>query len=178
MGAAIGLLTIGGILIAASLKGLSLPELLAGATGNILDPKGGSTTAATDAAAAGNATPTDPTPTGSPTGSTPLPGGDTGGYKGPRAAWLKAMETIAVKQFHLTPGQLCRPANATYGAPNSLHKSCRARDYGGSVANRVAFARFAKARAQTDGVDAEVFCDQAGMVAPGYDHSDHVHLGA
>lgn len=93
-------------------------------------------------------------------------------FKGTHADQLARLAWVAENTFHLTITQINRPMDATYGAPNSNHKYGRAFDATGTVADRIGFARFAKSA----GAD-EVFCDQAGMVAPGYDHSDHVHVG-
>jgi hypothetical protein len=169
MSAVILLLTVGGWLIYSALKGQSLVESLTGKGGDSLDPAGGSM----DITSTGTSytTPDDPT------GSEAHPSSGTTskrGFKGPNAALLESLANVAVNNYHLTISQICRPADATYGAPNSLHKSCRAFDSTGSVADRVAFAKYARS---VPGVD-EVFCDQAGMIAPGYDHSDHVHVGA
>jgi hypothetical protein len=100
--------------------------------------------------------------------------GQTGQFRGPHAALLYQMSQVAQHTFHLRISQICRPKDATYGAPDSLHKQCRAFDATGNVTDRVAFARYVRG---IPGID-EVFCDQAGMIAPGYDHSDHVHVGA
>jgi hypothetical protein len=60
MAAAIGIITIGGLLIASGLKGVGLTDLLSGAVGGVLNPKGGARTFAT------------------PTGAPPGPGGPGG----------------------------------------------------------------------------------------------------
>lgn len=161
MSAVILLLTIGGWLIYSSLKGQSLTEALTGEGGDNLNPKGhvSSELDITDS------------PLNDPLGGLT---GKTGQFKGPHAALLFKLSQIAESKYHLKISQICRPASASYGSPTSLHKSCRAFDSVGAVADKVAFARYAKT---VPGV-AEVFCDQAGMVAPGYDHSDHVHVGA
>lgn len=159
MTAAIAIIIVGFTMVYTALTGQSFAEALSG-KGRKLDPKGG---------------------TGGSDSGGPVPGPDvTGGtdpkgqFKGPNAHLLRALADSAVKDYHLSISQICRPADATYGAPHSLHKECRAFDATGSVPDRVAFARYAKGVA---GV-AEVFCDQAGMSAPGYEHTTHVHVGA
>lgn len=168
MPVAVGLLVLGLTLVYSAVKGLSITEVFKGETGNPLNPKGGTIAALT--AGGSPPTPDIAAVAGAPTSLTPASG--AGQFKGPNATKLEALRVVAVSKFHLTITQICRPQNANYGAPNSLHKQCRAFDSSGSVANKIAFARYAKAQGA-----AEVFCDQAGMVAPGYDHSDHVHVG-
>lgn len=167
MATAILLITAGIVYAGSALKGVGITEFLSGAT-RPLSPKGGR----------GGSTPAPPDPATTPGLSNNPPVTEGGQFRGPNAVWLNTMRRVAEERFHLRVTQICRPQNATYGAPNSLHKSCRAGDYDGSVANRVAFARYAKADAQRQGIDAEVFCDQAGMVAPGYEHTTHTHVGA
>lgn len=168
MTAAVGLLVLGLTLVYSAIKGLSFVEVFEGKTGAVLNPKGGK----------GGTPPNDttdtssPFPLGTPFGEGPL--GGSGQFKGPNAARLEALRKTLVTKFHLQVTEICRPANATYGAPESLHKSCRAMDLKGSVSDKVAAARFCKSLPWVD----EVFCDQAGMIAPGYDHSDHLHVGA
>lgn len=169
MTVAIALLVIGYALVYSALKGLSLTEVFSGEKGDVLDPKGGNTRTFADGIGGGDF------PIGGAAGNTD-PGSSVdpkGQFKGPNAATLRYVATAARDRFHLTIGQVCRPKNATYGAPNSLHKECRAMDVLGSVSNRIAFARWAK---QTFPA-AEVFCDQAGMIAPGYEHTSHAHFG-
>lgn len=159
MPAALFLIVAGFTLIYSALKGLSLPEIFAGNFGDKLDAKGGGVTTAppTGIAAMDAASGADP----------------EGRFKGPNAKTLSYIDSVLIDRFNLTRGQVCRPKDATYGAPKSLHKECRAGDYLGSVANRVAAARWAKENFPA----AEVFCDQAGMVAPGYEHTSHLHIG-
>lgn len=161
-------LTAGFTLVYSALKGVSLTEMFAGVVGDPLNPKGigrsggggGGTATADPTAGDGGATPT----------------GDTGSFKGAHAADLRAIEKVAHERFHLSTSNICRSAAhnaAVGGSPTSDHLKCAAMDETGSVANRVAFARWAKAHYP----QAQVFCDQAGMFAPGYDHSDHTHVG-
>lgn len=170
MTVAVGLVMLGLTLIYAAVKGLSFTEIYAGQTGTALNPKGGkggssSADGAVDISSS-------PFQLGAPFGIGQITG--AGQFKGPHANELEALRKTLISKFHLRVSQICRPANATYGAPNSLHKQCRAMDLTGSVADRVAAARFCKNLPWVS----EVFCDQAGMVAPGYDHSDHLHVGA
>lgn len=156
------LITAGVTLVYSAIRNVSLIDLLAGREGTpIGDQK---PPAFTDAGGAPGS------------GATVASGNDPKGqFKGPNAAVLRALADAATEQFNLRISQVCRPQNASYGAPNSLHKSCRAFDSVGKLSDRIAFARYA-AGFKGRGIS-EVFCDQAGMVAPGYDHSDHVHVG-
>lgn len=179
---AILLIAAGGVMIYSALKGISIADAFNGVTGAALDPSGGNLTPAAPVAPADPATPDDPAAPG-PTTTEPDPGSGTitrHGLKGPNAAKLEALANVAERDFSLTVGSVCRSAAhnaAVGGSKTSFHLQCRAFDSTGSVTKRVAFARFAKA--QLAGVSgAEVFCDQAGMIAPGFDHSDHVHVGA
>lgn len=168
MTAAVGLLVLGLTLIYSAIKGLSFTDIYAGQTGTVLNPKGGrggsSSSTTTDTSS--------PFPLGAPFGIGQITG--AGQFKGPHANELEALRKTLISKFHLRVTQICRPTNATYGAPHSLHKECRAMDLTGTVSDRVAAARFCKGLPWVQ----EVFCDQAGMTAPGYDHSDHVHIGA
>lgn len=170
MTAAVGLLVLGLTLVYSAVKGLSFVEVFEGKTGVPLNPKGGrggtlpQSDISDDSAS--------PFPLGQPFTEGSLSG--PGQFKGPNAERLEALRKTLTTKFHLHVSQICRPANASYGAPNSLHKSCRAMDLTGSVSDRVAAARFCKGLPWVQ----EVFCDQAGLIAPGYDHSDHLHVGA
>jgi hypothetical protein len=167
MAAAIALIVAGFTLVYSALKGLSLTDVLSGATGSVLDPAGGK-----GATGKVNVNPPD-----AGEGSTPASGGDPKGkFKGPHAGTLRMLADNATQNFNLTITQICRPASANYGSPTSLHKECRAFDAIGTTANKVAFARWAKPI--LDKIGGEVFCDQAGMIAPGYEHRSHVHAGA
>jgi hypothetical protein len=163
MAAAVALILAGFTLIYSALTGESLSDILSGKSLPRLNPAGGKGGGGDPGA-----------------GSQPRGPGGQGApdpqheFKGPNAGNLRALAELAGSQYHLKISQICRPQNATYGAKDSLHKQCRAFDSVGSVADRVAFARYAKSLPWVD----EVFCDQAGMVAPGFDHSDHVHVGA
>jgi hypothetical protein len=163
--AAVALILAGFTLIYSALTGESLADILSGKSLPRLNPAGGK----------GGGSSSDPGAGSQPRG----PGGQGAPdpqreFKGPHAGELRALATIAQTHYHLRISQICRPANATYGAKDSLHKQCRAFDSVGATADKVAFARYAKGLPWVD----EVFCDQAGMVAPGFDHSDHVHVGA
>lgn len=163
MSVAILLITLGGWLIYSSLKGQSLVESLTGKGGDLLNPKGGKLL-----------------DMGGGEFSSPPISADTGGgtnkygFKGPNAANLASITNTAISKYNLKVSQVCRPQNANYGAANSLHKQCRAVDLTGAVGDKVAFARYAKSLSWVD----EVFCDQAGMSVPGYEHLSHVHVGA
>lgn len=170
MTAAVGLLILGLTLIYSSIKGLSFTEIYAGQTGTTLNPRGGR--GGSSPADTSSDTSSSPFQLGAPFGIGQITG--AGQFKGPHANELEALRKTLISKFHLRVSQICRPVNATYGAPHSLHKECRAMDLTGSVSDRVAAARFCKTLPWVD----EVFCDQAGMVAPGYDHSDHLHVGA
>lgn len=162
MPAAIALIVAGFVFVYSALKGLTLPEVLGGMTGVKLDARGGNArtgggTSVTGAAAADAIAGADP----------------EGVFKGPNAKLLRYVTDVGKKQYHLRVSQICRPQNASYGAPNSLHKECRAVDMVGAVSDRVAWARWIHSSYPV----LEVFCDQAGLSAPGYDHSDHAHAG-
>lgn len=179
MAFAILFIAAGGVMVASALTGQSIADTFRNFTGG-LNPAGGrgGTFDSVGGDVPADALPLDPT-AGAP--DTPVTiGGKRAGYKGPNAAKLEALHAVATQRYHLSLTNLCRsPARnaAVGGSPTSFHLQCRAGDYVGSVNNRVAFARYAKTGlAGVPG--AEVFCDQAGMVAPGFDHSDHTHVGA
>lgn len=157
---AAGLLTLGLALIAAAVKGVSLVDLFAGKSAPPPQPSG-SSSPTVGASSASGATGADP----------------KGQFKGPHAALLRSLADASVNKFHLHIGSACRsPAenSAVGGSPTSLHMQCRAFDSSGSANDMAAFARYAH---NTPGVD-EVFYDPLGWSAPGFDHSDHVHVGA
>ena len=158
---AAGLLTLGLALIAAAVKGVSLVDLFAGKSAPPpSDPFASSPRLSSDLPAGGS------TNTGS-----------AGVFKGPNAALLNNLSKTAVSQFHLHIGSTCRSAAenaAVGGAPQSDHLQCRAFDSSGAASDMAAFARYAK---NTPGVT-KVFYDPLGWSAPGYDHSDHVHVSA
>lgn len=164
MPAAVALIIAGFTLVYSALTGKSLAEIVSGDALPHLNPAGGKGGGGSDPGAGSQ-------PTGPGGQGAPDPKHE---FKGPHAAQLRALAELAGTHYHLRISQICRPQNATYGAPDSLHKQCRAFDSVGTVADRVAFARYAKGLPWVS----QVFCDQAGMVAPGYDHSDHVHVGA
>ncbi len=175
MAVAIILIAVGGVMVASALTGQSIADTFRDFTGG-LNPaggRGGGPFAAVGGDVPDTAAPLDP--------NTPL-SGKHAGYKGPHADVLEQLHQAATGHFGLHLTNLCRSLQANTeagGSPTSFHLSCRAGDYdGGSpVASRVAFAKYAKG--VLSGIPgAEVFCDQAGMVAPGFDHSDHVHIGA
>lgn len=151
---AAGLLTLGLALIAAAVKGVSLVDLFAGKSAP---------------------PPQSPTAGASSTGGT---GADPQGqFKGPNAALLRSLASTAVNKFHLHIGSTCRSPEenaAVGGAPHSDHLACRAFDSSGAANDMAAFARYAH---DTPGVT-KVFYDPLGWSAPGYDHSDHVHVSA
>ncbi|HVI79880.1 MAG TPA: D-Ala-D-Ala carboxypeptidase family metallohydrolase [Candidatus Acidoferrum sp.] len=158
---AVGLLTLGLALIAAAVKGVSLVDLFAGKAGSPFTPVSGGGTATTS---------TDTT-----NGTSPQVGSTK--FKGPHAANLQGALNTAEGTFHLHLASGCRsPAEnaAVGGSPTSLHVQCRAFDAAGKATDMMAFARWAHALNWVD----EVFYDPAGWSAPGYDHSDHVHVGA
>lgn len=153
-------LTLGLALIAAAVKGVSMVDLFAGKSA----PEKG---------------PYSPPTTGPSTGNEGAPSTGTGAtqFKGPHAASLQGALNTAIGTFHLHLTSGCRSAAenaAAGGSPTSWHVQCRAFDVGGAASDMMAFARWAHALSWVD----EVFYDPAGWSAPGYDHSDHVHVGA
>lgn len=163
---AITIIGFGLALAASSVQGIGLVDFLSG-NWTKLDPSGGR--------GGSGGTGTADIPAGA--GATPAQGNDPKGeFKGPNAALLRFITNNAKQNFNLSVSQICRPQNATYGSPTSLHKECRAVDLTGAVDDKVAFARWVKPI--IDKVGGEVFCDQANMIAPGYQHADHVHVGA
>lgn len=181
MAIAIVFIAVGGVMIASALTGQSISDVFSQFTGG-LNPaggRGGGPFAPVGGDVPADALPLDPT-TGAPAPPITLKPGARAGYKGPNAAKLEALHLVATQRFHLHITNLCRSAahnKAVGGSATSFHLQCRAGDYVGSVTDRVAFARYAKT-ALSGVAGAEVFCDQAGMVAPGFDHSDHTHIGA
>lgn len=178
MAIAIVFIAVGGVLVASALSGQSIADVFANFTGV---PEGRSFDLPASGAGTGGDFPADPAAAGNvPNVDTNLSTITHHGLKGPNAAKLEALANVAEQRFHLSVGSVCRSAAhnaAVGGSDTSFHLQCRAFDSTGTVANRVAFARYAQAA--LSGVSgAEVFCDQAGMVAPGFDHSDHVHVGA
>lgn len=166
----------GGVIAYSALKGISIADVLRGAIGDPLNPAGGKSAVTSPVSGVSTGDVSADSLTGGATGALGGSSGPTGQFKGPHAADLEALRKVLISKFHLRVTQICRPANATYGAANSLHKSCRAMDLGGSVSDRVAAARYAKNLAWVD----EVFCDQAGMPAANFPggHTDHLHVGA
>jgi hypothetical protein len=160
-------------MVASALTGQSIADVFRNFTGG-LNPAGGR------GGNAGANIPVQPGAAGAIPGLGSTPTGKLAGYKGPNATTLEQLHAVATTKFHLSLTNLCRSAAhnaAVGGSKTSFHLQCRAGDYVGSVADRVAFARYAKPI--LDGIPGgEVFCDQAGMVAPGFDHSDHTHIGA
>lgn len=158
---ALGLITAGGVMVYTAFKGIGVVDVFAGDI-----PKAGAFIGTPDARDANKRNaPTPPANTG------------TGIFRGPHALELEALRVVAVQRFHLTANNVCRSAEenrAAGGSPTSLHLACRAADYTGKPTDMMAFARFAHALPWID----EVFYDPAGYTAPGYDHSDHVHVGA
>lgn len=155
--AAVALITIGFALVAAAVKGVSLADLFAGKSAPETEPSGD-----TPVSERASGADTDP----------------QGQFKGPNAALLRSLYNAAKNRFHLTPGSTCRSPeeNARVGGSStSLHLQCRAFDSTGSPADMAAFAKYALTFKPA--VD-EVFYDPLGLTAPGFDHSDHVHVGA
>jgi Peptidase M15 len=176
MPVAIVLVAIGGVMVASALTGQSIADTFRNFTGG-LNPAGGR------GGNTGNASDVSTSPDtlgGAIPGLGATPTGKLAGYKGPNATVLEQLHSVATGKFHLRLTNLCRSAAhnaAVGGSKTSFHLQCRAGDYVGTVADRVAFARYAKPI--LDRIPGgEVFCDQAGMVAPGFDHSDHTHIGA
>jgi hypothetical protein len=161
--AAFAVITLGSLFVYSALKGIGITDIFAGSTGKKLDPAGGVVTEGADSP---------------PRISDAFPG--TGGtdpkgqFKGPHAGLLRQLADDATGRFHLRITQICRPKSATYGSATSLHKECRAFDASGKPADMLAYARYA---VTVSGVD-EVFYDPAGLSAPGFAHTDHVHTGA
>jgi Peptidase M15 len=179
---AIILIAIGGLMVASALSDQSIADVFANFTGVPTDKRGGDVEKGSGPFSGVGGEPPAGTLPLDP--NNPLPpatlGGKGAGYKGPNAAILESLHKVATGRFHLSLTNLCRSAAhnaAVGGSRTSFHLQCRAGDYDGTVANRVAFARYAKS-ALSGVPGGEVFCDQAGMVAPGFDHSTHVHIGA
>lgn len=163
MALAIVVIAVGGLMVFSSLKGISISDAFGGVVGDSIDPSGGLTGSSSS---------------GDTSGSSDVTGtsGNVGSFKGPNAAKLKALADVAVNRFDLKIGNVCRSAaenSAAGGSPTSKHLACRAFDTSGSAANMLAFARYVHDNGNVE----EVFYDPAGYVAPGYDHSDHVHVG-
>lgn len=170
MFAAVALITLGMVLIWSAVKGLGITDLFTGAAGDPLDPKGGGQ--------AGSTVP------GADPEHPPLTSPSDIPYTGNNAILLWNLEQTGRERFHLTVSSRCRTTAENQGAGGAERSNhlcvdvdgkcrCRACDMTGTVANRVAFARYAKAQGCP-----EVFCDQAGMSDPNFDHSDHVHIGS
>lgn len=161
-------MTVGAWLVYSSLKGQGLADVFKGG-GESLNPEGGSrstgSTGSTDSA--GDVIAGEP-----PIGGFPA-SGPTGDFKGPNAAILEQLRKDAVSKFKLRITQTCRPKNATYGAPNSRHKVCSAFDASGAPADMKAYAIYAHKVVPKYG--GRVYYDPLGWVAPGYNHTDHVH---
>lgn len=150
------LLGVGAVMTYSAFKGLSIVDVFAGKEPPPRAPNSPTNTVAPDAQDRSNvAKATGP-----------------GQFKGPNALLLESVRLYAETRFGLRVSQICRPANATYGAAKSKHKECRAMDLVGTPANMMAFARWANALPW-----GQVFYDPAGLVAPGFSHVDHVHFG-
>lgn len=173
MTAALALLIGGFTLAYSALKGQSLTEIFAGVTGDALDPKGGR--GGTISGPGTNATGPNGPVTGAGDASTSgnLKKFNGESFKGPRAAYLTDITNIAISKYKLQVTDLCRPSNAGYGSSTSFHHSCRAVDLSGSPANMRAFALYVQKRGGYD----ELFYDPIGLIAPGFNHTDHVHVG-
>lgn len=178
MPVAIFALVAGGVIALSALKGISIADALKGALGGKLNPAGSKSpvTSSATGVGAGDVSADDNIITGAITGGALGALGGTGQFKGPNAAKLEALRKVLENRFHLKIIQICRPQNATYGAADSLHKSCRAMDASGKVADMIAAARYCKTLPWVS----EVFCDQAGMPAANFPggHTDHMHVGA
>jgi len=150
MAAAIGLITIGGLLVASALKGVGLTDLIAGVVGGTkLNPAGGSKEFPAGTTVTGqpnlvNGTQVD---TGDILGglSTDTGAMKTGpnvpkpvGFKGPHADLLLQLAGIASARFGLT---ITATTNGGH-VPGSYHYQGRAFDAAGSEANMRAFAHY------------------------------------
>src|SRR4051812_43844969 len=102
---ALATILVGYALVYQALTGESLVSLFS-SQGNKLDPAGGY------GEGGGSGTPN------APIAGPDDPRGPTGQFKGPHAALLERLRKTAVERFHLRITQICRPANATYGAPD------------------------------------------------------------
>src|SRR5690606_38985241 len=145
-------------LVASSLKGKSVAELLSSGLGSPFDPGAGG---------------------GSSGGQSIAPGGGSSKhYTGQNAQILESLDEIARKQFGLSVAR-CRSASRNAevgGATKSNHLAnaegkCRAFDASGSANNMKGFALFVVENYP----QIELFYDPIGKVAPGFDHTDHVH---
>lgn len=171
---ALAFLTIGVILAASGLTGKSVADLLAEGIGDAFNPAGGrggtvdTSTALTDTAAAGDAL-------------DDLTVNTAGDFYGPNAVILNRLKRTAETRFRLDV-KTCRSRsrNAAVGGSatsNHLENSqgkCKAFDASGSARDMRAFAMYVN----REHPDLELFYDPIGKVAPGFDHTDHVHVGS
>jgi hypothetical protein len=165
---AFGLVTLGTMLVYSGLKGLTFVDILAGETGEPLDPKGG------------DGSPTGGGLAGSVANSVrgAISAGMTGkGFSGPKAKLLEHLSTVAVEKFNLTVTSTKRsgPAGASW------HNRGRAADVAGKPADMMAFAKYAKGYLSEL---EELFYDPLGGWDGGTSigaiggHDDHVHFAA
>ncbi len=160
-------------MIYSGIKGLSMVEILAGETGDELDPKGGEGYqpggmvagvggAVADALGGGN-----------------VPANASGaGYQGPKAKLLGHLSSTGVSKFNL------KVTSTTGGkhAPGSWHYRGRAFDISGAPGDQMAFAKWVK-NGYVNQVE-ELFYDPLGGWDGGRSigaiggHVDHVHVAA
>jgi hypothetical protein len=179
MFAAVLFLTVGGVMVYSALKGISVTDVLKGVTGDVLDPRGGSTFTPGGSSSTGGSGP-------GILDTENLPGGFPGTpYKGPKAELLARLENVARTQFNLSITSRCRSAAenaAVGGSSTSLHKECRAFDASGRATDMAAFFDYVVEHHRHDVI--EVFFDPKGAVKRGFripaigGHDDHVHVGA
>lgn len=138
MAAAIGLITLGIMFVYSALKGVGVTDILAGNTGEPLNPKGGS---GWSGGGTGDITDGMGGLTDSPSvvgGDWLAPAGGAHGFKGPKAGTLDKLAGIAAKNFNLTITATTNGGHTT----NSYHYRGRAFDAAGGASDMEAFARF------------------------------------
>lgn len=172
MPVALGLITVGFLLLASGLTGDSIPEFLTGKRSSTLSPSGGTSSDYSQADT--------PNPLA---GASPLripsnpSKGRKYGFKGPNAELLEHLANIAVTQFDLTITSLFSGGHVT----NSFHYRKRAFDASGNAKNMQAFAEYCR---QYVGQLDELFYDPLGgwdkgkSIGPVGGHRDHVHVAA
>lgn len=158
---AIIFLLTGIVLVASALKGKSVADLLNSGLGSPFDPSAGGNAVAQKQVSSSS--------------------GSTRNYTGQNAQILELLDEVARNQFDLSVSR-CRSSshNSTVGgatASNHLENAdgkCRAFDASGSANNMKAYALYVQANYP----QLELFYDPIGLIAPGFDHSDHVHTGS
>lgn len=159
------LFLITGIVLAASaLKGKSVSDLLNSGLGSPFSPNAGGSNG-----------------TAGKQQLATYSGGGSQHYAGQNAVILETLDETAREQFGLSVSR-CRSSvhnAAVGGAAQSNHLAdadgkCRAFDASGNANSMKAYALYVKANYP----QLELFYDPIGLVAPGFDHSDHVHTGS